>query len=167
MFCRNPPCQHRVVQFEPQLLASARGRVGVSQTPRRNLQVEKVAFHTLTLSFLPSSSGSEGGGSTEETAAFHWPLQVPAQFTQPFVCLCSLHSFCSHQPGGKWEREKPGSPPASPSPPQFTLKHSTFSLRLTLQPWSSFWEEQSACHPGLSVRSPQWLDSCPEVKLCV
>uniref|UniRef100_A0A803XTN5 Uncharacterized protein n=1 Tax=Meleagris gallopavo TaxID=9103 RepID=A0A803XTN5_MELGA len=50
------------------------------------------------------SSGSEGGGSEEEAAALHRSLQVPAQLTQPFVCLRSLHPFCSHQPGHQRRR---------------------------------------------------------------
>lgn len=68
---------------------------------------EETALWTLTLSLSPFSSGSEGGGSPEEAPALHRPLQVPAQLTQPLICVRSLHSFCPHQPGGEWERGRP------------------------------------------------------------
>lgn len=77
----------------------------------------ELAVSCLTISLSLSSSGSEGGGSEEEAAALHRSLQVPAQLTQPFVCLRSLHPLCSHQPGGKRERGKTGKPRAPPHPP--------------------------------------------------
>lgn len=136
-------------------MASGRGRVWVSLKRSGDLLRGELAVSCLTISLSLSSSGSEGGGSEEEAAALHRSLQVPAQLTQPFVCLRSLHPLCSHQPGGKREWGKTGTPCAPPHPPPTAL-HRPFSLGLhSHRSPDVAVGRQSSCHSGAAAHSPE------------
>uniref|UniRef100_A0A8B9T5J6 Arf-GAP with GTPase, ANK repeat and PH domain-containing protein 3 n=1 Tax=Anas platyrhynchos TaxID=8839 RepID=A0A8B9T5J6_ANAPL len=95
--------QDAISATNPRVIDDSRARK-LSNDLKRCTYYETCATYGLNVERVFQDCGSEGGGSTEEAAAFHRSLQVPAQLTQPFVCLCGLHSFCSHQSGHQRRR---------------------------------------------------------------